>query len=347
MRVFRKVVSTVIAIIFFSINSHASTNGVIFMYHRFGESKYPSTNIKIEQFKQQLDFLEAEKFVILPLEEIVKALKEKKELPDKTVAITIDDAYLSVYEAAFPLLREKGFPFTVFVATNSVTDGSPAYMSWDHVREMMKHGGTFANHSVNHDYLIRRFDGESLQEWRERIIIDLQSAQKRLQDELGKAPMLFAYPYGEYNAELLKIVKELGYTAFGQHSGAAGGGSDLRALPRYPMAEQFADMTSFKTKAMSLAMPVIRKEPVDPSTTDLRPQLKVTLDSMNSDLSRLTCYFGSQVMKIDWLKTNEQFSIQAETDIPTGRSRYNCTIPDLTSGRYYWFSHLWIRLDKK
>ncbi len=66
---------------------------VIFMYHRFGESRYPSTNITLVQFEEQLAFFDKNNFSVLPLTEIVEALKQNKTLPDKTIAITIDDAF--------------------------------------------------------------------------------------------------------------------------------------------------------------------------------------------------------------------------------------------------------------
>ena len=74
---------------------------VIFMYHRFGESRYPSTHVTLKQFEEQLDFFEKNNFSILPLSEIVEALKQNKSLPEKAIGITIDDAYLSLYEEAY------------------------------------------------------------------------------------------------------------------------------------------------------------------------------------------------------------------------------------------------------
>ncbi len=134
---------------------------VIFMYHRFGESRYPSTNITLAQFEEQLDFFEKNDFSVLPLSEIVEALKQNTTLPNRAIAITVDDAYLSVYTEAYPRLKAKGYPFTVFVATAVVDQGIPAYMDWQQMEEMLRHGATFANHSQHHDYLVRKKEGES------------------------------------------------------------------------------------------------------------------------------------------------------------------------------------------
>ncbi len=317
---------------------------VIFMYHRFGESPHPSTNVTLEQFDEQLNFFESNDFKILSLDEIVEALMQNKPLPDKAVAITIDDAYLSVYEEAYPRLKAKGYPFTVFVASEGVDQKIPAYMTWEQMREMQKNGVQFANHSQRHDYLTQKVPGESQQAWLDRMYADINAAQKRLQDELGQAPALFAYPYGEYNLDLMKIIEELGYTAFGQHSGGVGSLSDRRCLPRFPVSEAYAEMKAFCTKAFSLAMPVVQKNPIEPVTSKKRPPLTISLSPSTANLDQLACYIGDKRMKIQWKEPKKQFTIQTEKDLPQGRSRYNCTAPTTEGDRYYWFSHQWFRL---
>lgn len=317
-------------------------HAVVFMYHRFGESQYPSTNVTIEQFEQQLKFLKENDFTVLPLQEIVAALQQRKSLPDYTVAITIDDAYLSVYEVAYPRLQAMGFPFTVFVATGDVDKGIPAFMNWQQIREMSENGVLFANHTENHEHLVRRKDKESAAEWSQRITASIEAAQERLKQELGQAPALFAYPYGEFNPELIDIVKKLGYTAFGQHSGGIGIFNNPLALPRFPVAEEFADIASFRTKARSLPLPVLRQDPVNPQTNLSRPKLTITLGPADADPGKLACYFGATSLEIEWLKTDKKFSIQTKEDLPSGHSRYNCTAPNMAGNRYYWFSHQWI-----
>ncbi len=292
---------------------------VVFMYHRFGESSHPSTNVTLKQFDEQLDFFELNHFNVLPLNEIVGALKHNKSLPEKTIAITVDDAYLSVYEEAYPRLKAKGYPFTVFVATDGVDQQVPAYMTWQQMREMQANGVHFANHSQNHDYLTKKKPGESQQAWSDRMKINITAAQKRLQEELGQASALFAYPYGEYNLDLMHILEDLGYTAFGQHSGGVDFLSDRRSLPRFPVAEAYAEMKAFRTKAFSLAMPVTQKHPVEPVTSEKRPQLTISLAPSSANIDQLACYIGDRKMAIQWLKPKKRFTIQTEKDLPPGR----------------------------
>ena len=73
-------------------------SATVIMYHRFGEARYPSTNISMKMFEEHLSLLTNGDYTILPLPKIVETLKSGQLLPDRTVGISIDDAYLSVYE---------------------------------------------------------------------------------------------------------------------------------------------------------------------------------------------------------------------------------------------------------
>ncbi|MDD2449034.1 MAG: hypothetical protein PHS42_11800 [Sulfurimonas sp.] len=105
--------SIFISLILYTSTLFADNSAVAFMYHRFGEPKYPSTNIKIEQFRDQLEYLKANDYNVWHLSKIISYIKAKKELPPKTVALTIDDAYISFYENGYPLLKEFGFAFSL------------------------------------------------------------------------------------------------------------------------------------------------------------------------------------------------------------------------------------------
>jgi len=326
---------------------------VILMYHHFGVDRYPSTNVRLDQFEQHLEHLEQAGYQVWPLARIVDYLREQRPFPGRVVAITIDDAYRSVYTQAFPRLRARGWPFTVFVSTDGVDRGYRAFMDWEQMREMQARGASFANHSASHDYLVRRRDGETEARWRERVRADIDRARRRLNQELGPAPerALFAYPYGEYDAALADLVQQMGFVAFGQQSGAAGYHDDTRALPRFPMAERFADIADFRQKVASLALPVTAVTPWDPVLKPERnpPLLSVSLARSGARLGQLSCFVSGQGrVAVRWLDgAQTRFTVQAESPLPVGRSRYNCTAPSRQSGRFYWYSHPWIRLPEE
>jgi peptidoglycan/xylan/chitin deacetylase (PgdA/CDA1 family) len=331
--------------IFFCVSPlWATESAVVLMYHRIGEDDFPSTNVRIEQFEEQLDYLKEHHFQVWPLAKIVEHLQQRKPLPDKTIAITLDDAYLSIYTEAFPRFKERGWSFTVFVSTDPVDQGFSRYMNWEQLREMKKAGITLANHGASHAYLIRKDKDETLEQWRARIKADIEKGQRRLEQELGNTPMLFAYPYGEYNEEVLTIIKELGYSAFGQHSGAIGFDSDPLALARYPINEHYSEMSDFALKVDTLPLPVTHEHPRDPERTNSEPpRLEITVAENTVGLAELSCYAsGEGRMGIEWISKNPpRFAIQAISPLPSGRSRYSCTAPT-RERRYQWYSHLWI-----
>ncbi len=316
------------------------SSAVALMYHHFGESRHPSTNIRLEQFEQHLQLLEQNNFQVLPLATVIKAIQNNEALPDKSVVITMDDAYRSVYSEAYPRLKQRGWPFTVFVSSDYIDKNYSNYMSWQQMRKMEQHGASFGNHSRSHNHLIRRLENETEIAWQQRISNDITYAQQRLRDELKTPIDVIAYPYGEYNLTIANIIQELGMIGMGQHSGAIGPASNFRFLPRFPMNESFGEMNGFKSKVMSLAMPLLETPQVNPVITEKQPILKINL---KQPLKQLACYASGQG-KIQVLWQDEKtFTVQANSDLPAGRSRYNCTALSPEPGRYYWFSQLWIR----
>jgi peptidoglycan/xylan/chitin deacetylase (PgdA/CDA1 family) len=324
----------------------ADESAVVFMYHRFDEQKFPSTSIRTDQFRMQLDYLRDGGFAVIPMTELIAFLKGGQPLPPKAVVITIDDAYLSIYEVAYPLFSEHGFPFTVFVSTDAVDNKLPAYLNWEQVREMAAHGVTFANHGAAHISMARILPGESDAEWRKRITADIEKGSRRLKEELPDSDQLlqtvFAYPYGEYNTGSAEELTKFGYIAFGQQSGAIGRHGDQRALPRFPMAESFAGMDGFRTKAASLPLPVLEVEPWDPVTSGPIPEILLTLGETDARLGELACFVtGQGKVDVRWVEPGRQFAVGPKNALQTGRHRVNCTAPR-NDGRYYWFSHQWI-----
>ncbi|MBI5451778.1 MAG: polysaccharide deacetylase family protein [Gammaproteobacteria bacterium] len=316
---------------------------VVLMYHHFGDQRYPTTNIRLTQFEAQLDEIAARHYQVWPLQRIVDRLLAQQPLPDDVVALTIDDAFVSVYTEAWPRLKKRRWPFTVFVSTDDVDRHLPAFMSWDQMRAMQHDGASFANHAQFHESLATARAGEDEQHWLARVRASLQHAQQRLTTELGTAPLLFSYPYGEYSTTVAALVRELGLVAFGQHSGVIDLHADLRALPRFAMSEHYADLAQFRDKLRGRTLPVSAIEPWEPVTREARPTLRITLADVPLRRDELRCFVNGGPVTIRWLdRTQQQFIMQASRPLPAGRSRYNCTAP-AGDGRYYWFSQPWLR----
>ena len=110
----------------------------------------------MSQFKKHIDELTNNNYNVISINEIVDAFVNKKDLPEKTVGITIDDAFLSIYKKAWPLLKEKKLPFTIFVSTQPVGSGLKNYMNWNQINEMVNFGVSIGHHTKNHLHLVNK-----------------------------------------------------------------------------------------------------------------------------------------------------------------------------------------------
>ena len=137
----------------------------VLIYHRFGEDKYPSTNIGVERFREQLEYLKTNDYKVISLEQLVHYLSEGTELPEKSVVITIDDGYRSVYDNAWPLLRTYGYPFTVFLYAKATENKHWNYLTWDQVKEMAAGGVDFQNHGFSHNHMAFKPSGMNMNEY--------------------------------------------------------------------------------------------------------------------------------------------------------------------------------------
>ena len=124
---------------------------VSLMYHRFNENQYPSTNIKIDIFKKQIEQINNKKINFIIPSNFDKNFNFKKER--KQILLTIDDAFSSFYKNAWPILKKEKIPFILFVSTQPV--GKYGYMTWEQIKEVEKEDFAFiGNHSHSHEYLV-------------------------------------------------------------------------------------------------------------------------------------------------------------------------------------------------
>ncbi|SDL52024.1 Polysaccharide deacetylase [Geoalkalibacter ferrihydriticus] len=319
----------------------------VFVYHRFGDDRHPSTNVSLEVFRGQLELLRDGDYSVLALGEVVRRLRAGRSLPTRTVVITIDDAYDSFGTGGLPLLREFGYPATLFVNTDSV--GRPGYLDWDDLRRMRDAGIEIGNHSAAHAHMAAPAAKEDRSAWRERMRDDLVRAQQALTAQLGDEPRLFAYPYGEFSRDLIELVRELGFhAAAAQHSGVVSSHSDLFALPRFPMGGPFATVEGFGDKMRMKALPVILTEPDDPILEgENPPRLTLQIDPQGAaDLSQLNFFVRGRAQSDVVFDQENPGVVRVRADEPLNarRTSYTLTAPGKTGG-WHWYSFLWIRPD--
>ena len=314
---------------------------VIFMYHRFGESRYPSTNIKMEQFAYQLEYLKKHHYNVWPLSKIIITLREGKTLPPKTVALTMDDAYESVYTRAFPLLKKYHFPFTVFVNTEPVDNHYGAFMTWGQMREMQQNGAEFGNHTKTHPSFVS-FLSLGRKKMYEKIADELAGAQTRLEKELGNSYRahlkMLAYPYGEYTNSIRDIVASLGYVACVQVGGVVTSSTNFAEIPRFPMSQHFATKKGFSLKLQTEALPLKFFPKRDHLIKSNPPHLTLVLQK---PMRNIGCFESSgERVEMKWSDALH-LSLQAAEPLKPPRDHYTCTAK-ANDNRWYWYSFFWV-----
>ena len=102
------------------------------MYHRFNENRYPSTNIEMDVFKDQMKLIKDLNYKFFDPKFFVEQFDNPKN--EKKVLITIDDGFKSFYTEAWPYLKENKIPFILFVSTAPI--GKKGYMNWSQLKEI-------------------------------------------------------------------------------------------------------------------------------------------------------------------------------------------------------------------
>jgi len=311
----------------------------ILQYHHIDTKTPPSTSTSPRLFEQHLTYLETEGYKVILLSDALDRLAKGENLPDKSVAITFDDGFISVYENALPLIRPHGFPFTVFINPDSLDIKSTEHISWEQAKELTAASAEFANHTIGHQHMIEQQPGESEQSWKTRLTELIYQAEERIKTQLGHSRKLLAYPYGEFDSRVKSLVKALGFFGLGQQSGPAGTNTDWQAIPRFPLPDGFGQMDSFREKLNTL--PLYAKQ-ISPRSLVIDKENPPTLSFHTNtvSLNRINCYASNQG-RISTTVEGEEIRVVANEPFNHRRFRYNCTAP-AGQGKFYWQSFPWI-----
>ena len=315
-----------------SYASNIKNSAVVFMYHKFGVSKYPSTSVTIEQFDEHLKEFSKSKYSVESVEFIIDTIINDGDLPKNTIGISIDDADKSFYEVGWPRFKEMGFPVTLFVNTSTIHENNKNYLNWDQIRELVKEGVSIGAHSHSHYHMADL----SIDEVRDEIEISNNIFLK----ELGSIPPLFAFPYGEANKEIINLLKEYKYkVAFGQHSGVINETSNLYYLPRFSLNERYAEIDRVKFAANAKGLGIYDFIPTDPTISENPPYIGFSLldEKLVPSIDCFVFDRKGQVEK-ELFKFNERIEIRLKRKLTEGRSRVNCTAKG-SDNQWRWFGH--------
>ncbi len=306
------------------------------MYHRFNENKYPSTNIKMNVFKEHVKIIQKSNYNFYnPIN-----FKEDFNIPrkEKLILLTIDDAFESFYVEAWPHLKKNKIPFILFVSTEPV--GKRGYMTWDQIKEVQKETFAFiGHHSHSHGYLIDKTEGD--------FIKDMETANKKFLQNLGYIPNLFSYPFGEYSEYMKKYISKNFDFAFGQHSGVIDLNKDKYELPRFPINENYGEIERFNSIIKSYPLEFKNALPLEKKINQKNnpPHFQVVFFKEQKNLNNINC-FSNELG--EWQKSkikikNNILTVKFRGKFFPRRGRINCSLND--NGKWRWFGSQFIIVE--
>ena len=298
------------------------------MYHRFNEGKYPSTNIEMSVFKEQIKIIKDLNYNFYNPGDLTKNFHLKKK--EKKILITIDDAFSSFYENAWPYLKKEKIPFILFVSTEAV--GKNGYMTWEQIKELEKEPHIYiGNHSHSHGYLV---------DYKKKDFIkDINMANNIFIKNLGYNPIYFSYPFGEYSNFIKEYIAQNFKFSFGQHSGVIDINKDRYELPRFPINEKYGDLKRFK---FLINLHPLQFKSLNPSEKYLikdnnPPNFFVEFFEEQKNLNNINCFSdeGNKWEKSDIYFNKKILNIKFREKFIFRRGRINCSLND--EGLWRWF----------
>lgn len=217
------------------LNAGNGTNIIVLNYHKIDFYDDPLSVTPVE-FTNQLNYFKTYNYHVVSLNDVYDYLEKDKPLPNKPVVITFDDGYADNYEYAYPILRQFGYPATIFVITKLIN--TKGYITWEQAREMQENGISIESHTVNHVTLSTLKD--------EQALAELTNSKQIIEKNLGKKINFVAYPEGFYNKLTEKLVQKAGYRgALTIRYGSVDKASDPYALERIPIFHTTATVRDF------------------------------------------------------------------------------------------------------
>ena len=332
------IIKVFIILVIFIHNSKADENNIkhysndlgilALMYHRFNENKYPSTNIKMNVFKKQINIINNLGFNFFDPGNLEKNFSSPKI--EKKILITIDDAFLSFYETAWPFLKKNKIPFILFVSTEAV--GKRGYMTWAQIKEIEKEAYAYiGNHSHSHEYLVKLEKNIFLN--------DINKSIKIFTEQLGYNPVFFSYPFGEYSEYIKKNISQNFQFSFGQHSGVIDFNKDRYELPRFPINEKYGDLERFK---FLINLHPLQYKNLKPKDKFIRiennpAEVSVEFFKKQKNIKNINCFSdeGNNWNKSDIYFEKNILKIRFKEKFIFRRGRVNCSLND--DGVWRWF----------
>lgn len=195
----------------------------VLYYHSIEPSEANELILAPKRLREQLQYIKDAGYTTLTMREVYDHLVNNAPIPEKSILLTFDDGYMDNYTYAFPLLKEFNMKATIFLMTVGVDEGF--YISSEQMKEMSDYGIDIECHTINHVHLSKLSYEEQLKE--------ITESRDFIKKVTGKDVISISYPYGDYNEDTLRAVKNAGYSiAFGINRGKANRSDNIFTLDR-------------------------------------------------------------------------------------------------------------------
>lgn len=311
-----------------------------FVYHRFGDDRFPSTNISNTNFELHLKHLKDQGYESLTFSQSIDYLKSRQKRR-KVVCITIDDGYKSFLQNGLPLLQQYGFTATLFINTETV--GYAQYLDWEELKTVMNAGIEIGNHSDSHAYFLNDIKDSA----RTVFGADLIKSQSLIESNLGITPTVFAYPYGEFDEQMKAVISGMGFKgAAAQSSGVNNPRADFYEIARFPMSDRFGKVASFREKLemLPIVMDQIQVINTGYSGNIDNPRVIFKFNQENLLIEQVQCFVQGKpcAKSLRILRDGDvQLSVKSKEVLTGRRSLYTVTAPD-TNGKWHWYSFTYV-----
>lgn len=247
----------------------------IFLYHRFGDDRYPSTNTSVQELRKHFEYFKNNDYKVVSIEKIIKRIHNKKPLPDNWIALTIDDAYKSFYDNGLPLFREYNYPFSIYTQVAGRENKQSSVMHWEQLKEITQYGSVEL-HSYSHDHLTHMS--------KEEIYNDTKKALQIFTRHMGYTPSIFAYPFGEYDEKVKHTISLFNFKGIlNQNNGSVNHKSDPHDLNRIALVGNINIKEKLRYKTLDVQW-------IEPLTFPKDAVLKKVRAKVNKEIKRVKLY---------------------------------------------------------
>ncbi len=228
---------SLLALLAMGTATHAASAAIL-CYHRFGPSAADSMTLRTAIFEQQIARLRAEGYQFVALDTLLAGVFDGQPLPEKAIAITVDDGHRTVYSELRPILQREKLPVTLFIYPSAISNAHYA-MTWQQLAEMRDLPRvSIQSHTYWHPNFKLEKKRLSPEDYRSFVDKQLQQSRKTLQQKLAVKADLLAWPFGIHDDALEQAASTAGYryafTIDGRH---ARPDDAHQAVPRYLIAD--------------------------------------------------------------------------------------------------------------